>query len=50
MQKFLAILENQFVAARRWGILNLDEVLIVPGGHAVTLKLVIYHDRQMFIA
>lgn len=47
MQTLLATLENYFVADRRWEILNLDEVLIVPGGHAVTLKPVIYHVCQM---
>ena len=34
-----AVLQNNFVAARSWGVMNLNEVLIGPGFHVVLFKL-----------
>lgn len=42
--------EINSVVARSWGILNLNKVFIVPGFHAIFIKLLEHFACQSFVA
>lgn len=44
------ILENKLVVAQCRGVLNLDKVLIVPGGQAISNETLLYLVDQSLVA
>lgn len=50
MLLFACILENKLVVAQCWGVLNLDKVLIVPGGQAISNETLLYLVDQSLVA
>lgn len=43
------VLENNFVEARSWRILDLNKMLVAPGFHAIIIKLIVHFVCQNFI-
>lgn len=43
------VLENNFVGARSWKILDLNKMLVAPGFHVIIFKLIVHFVCQNFI-
>lgn len=44
-----SVLKENSVEARSWGVVNLDKVLVCPGGHAKEVEVVHHLVAEFFI-